>query len=236
MTNLSVATQRVNNYPSSQKKLRSVVDTMSVTSYLGFRKREHIMYRYNYEIDENDDTNEIEHVTAEKFVIARVARGRILPGDLLKVVSGFKYTSGGPRTGYFRRTYLVGYGPGHGSDQMGRGNWWPKGGFRAVHPTWADQVELRDSREATEGEARRAAEKAAWELARQKARDVHYAIIAAKTGSTVTFRGQSWVTGPEYTKLIVHSTLEYYGQPADCSARGARRLTNEQGEEVEYLF
>jgi hypothetical protein len=74
--------------------------------------------------DEEEDDEE-RSVQRTKLVIARKARGHILPGDCVRVTSGFSYLKDGPRTGYFRHESLVGYGPGH-SDKAGQGKW-PKG-------------------------------------------------------------------------------------------------------------
>jgi len=72
-----------------------------------------------------------------KLVIARKARGNILPGDCVQVTTGFSYEKDGPRTGYFRSERLVGFGPGHTGDPVfgslvGQGTW-PKG--REFTPT-----------------------------------------------------------------------------------------------------
>ena len=78
------------------------------------------------EYDEEEDEQEEELATRQsKLVIARKARGHILPGDCVRVTTGFSYKKNGPRTGYFKYEVRVGYGPGHG-DKAGQGSW-PKG-------------------------------------------------------------------------------------------------------------
>ena len=59
--------------------------------------------------------------------------GRYEPGDLVRVESGFWYTPGGPRLGYFRREVRVGLGPHH--DDAGAGEWRrsKKGSYEAYH-------------------------------------------------------------------------------------------------------
>lgn len=96
---------------------------------------------YGYDEEEEEELE----TTSTRYVVARKARGRILPGDLVRVTSGFSYEKDGPRTGYFRYETLVGYGPGHGSEKMGSGYWSPRGGFQAVHPLFADAVEAREA-------------------------------------------------------------------------------------------
>lgn len=89
-----------------------------------------------------NDPQEAEERVAERtrLVIARKARidsayhrGSILPGDCVRVTTGFTYIPGGPRTGYYRREKLVGYGPGHGA-KAGEG-YWPVGYVVPTPPT-----------------------------------------------------------------------------------------------------
>jgi len=81
---------------------------------------------------EEPEEEEEHEVSKVRFVVARKARGKILPGDLVRVTSGFTYKKDGPRTGYFRWETLVGYGPRHG-EKAGTGNWAPRGGYAAFH-------------------------------------------------------------------------------------------------------
>lgn len=89
-----------------------------------------------WEQDEDEDEDEEQSTQVSKLVIARKARGRILPGDCVRITSGFTYVEDGPRTGYFKSESLVGYGPGH-PDKAGKGTW-PKG--REFTPTEAVAV------------------------------------------------------------------------------------------------
>lgn len=86
---------------------------------------------------EEEEEDEEQTVSRSKLVIARKARGDILPGDCVQVTTGFSYEKDGPRTGYFKREELVGFGPGHIGDPVwgslvGQGTW-PKG--REFTPT-----------------------------------------------------------------------------------------------------
>jgi hypothetical protein len=81
--------------------------------------------------EEDEEDEEQKNVSSVKLVIARKARGSILPGDCVRVTSGFTYIEDGPRTGYYRSEALVGFGPGHIGDPVfgslvGQGTW-PKG-------------------------------------------------------------------------------------------------------------
>lgn len=75
------------------------------------------------EEDEEDRT-----AARSRLVIARKARGNILPGDCVRITSGYTYIQNGPRTGYFRREEIVGFGAGHRGDPVfgclvGQGTW-----------------------------------------------------------------------------------------------------------------
>jgi hypothetical protein len=169
-------------------------------------------------------------------VVARKARGNILPGDLVVVGTGFEYQiNGGPRLGYWKTERIVGYGPGHGPEQMGRGWGTRRGGFAAHHPQHAAAVAERDAREQAEREAAEAKAAAERKAADEARRAAHDAICWAKAGETVTYRGQEWTAGARRSKLIMHSNLEYAGGAGDCSVIGVRTLTNtETGATVEY--
>lgn len=78
-----------------------------------------------------EEDEEEQSTQRSKLVIARKARGSILPGDCVRITTGFHFVKDGPRTGYFKYERLVGYGPGH-ADKAGQGSW-PKG--REFAPT-----------------------------------------------------------------------------------------------------
>ena len=86
--------------------------------------------------------------TRTRYVVARKARGNILPGDLVAVTTGFDYQKGGPRLGYARRrSARAGYGPLHGATKVGVG-WemgWGKHTFSVVHPGLVPLVNDRDA-------------------------------------------------------------------------------------------
>lgn len=95
-----------------------------------------------WEEDEGKDEGEKQTTSRSKLVIARKARGNILPGDCVRITSGFSYIEDGPRTGYFKWERLVGFGPGHIGDPVfgslvGQGTW-PKG--RKFIPTKKPEV------------------------------------------------------------------------------------------------
>lgn len=171
-----------------------------------------------------------EEVSTTKTVVARKARGSILPGDLITVTSGFEYRVNGPRLGYFRRTYLAGYGPGHGPEKVGLGpsghrRWGLKAVFAKAHPTWVDHVAAREAvvdeaaRVANEERTRLAAE----ERARLKAERT--ALVLATEGDVINYDGGEWVAGPTWSKAHYFSNAEYYGHACDAEVRTYRKLT-----------
>jgi hypothetical protein len=185
--------------------------------------------------DREEPEEEEETTSRTRYVVARKARGSVLPGDLVAVTTGFTYEVDGPRTGYFKHERVVGYGPGHGPEKMGKGWGTRRGGFAAHHPEHAAFVAEREARLAAEAKAEQERLKAEAEARRQAREAAHQAICRATTGSVVTYKGQEWTVGARRSKLVMHSNLEYAGGAGDCSVVGVRTLTHtETGETVEY--
>jgi len=176
-------------------------------------------------------------VETSRYVVARKARGNLLPGDLVYVTRGFRYQiNGGPRLGYYGSERLVGYGPGHGPEKMGRGWGHRRGGFAAHHPQHAGAVSERDAHEQAEHKAALAQEAAERKAAGEARTAAHRVICNAKVGDKVAYQGETWVAGNHFSKMIMHSNLEYAGGAGDCSVVGARKLTNARtGQVIDYL-
>ncbi|MDB4278050.1 hypothetical protein N9917_00310 [Deltaproteobacteria bacterium] len=177
-----------------------------------------------------------EEVSRTKYVLARKARGRILPGDLVRVTTGFSFQrNGGPRLGYFKRESIHGYGPGHGPEQMGKGNWLHRGSFRAVHPDHADFAEAREAAATAKAEAERQAKAERQAAADALSKAERTAVFTAKEGEQVAYQGRTYTVGSWYTKTVYHSGAEYYGELCDASCYSQRRLTDtETGKTREF--
>jgi hypothetical protein len=57
----------------------------------------------------------------------------------------------------------------------------------------------------------------------------HHVACRAAKGATVTYDGRTYIKGGRFTKLIMHSNLEYAGGAGDCTAEGRFHLLAPEG-------
>ena len=161
--------------------------------------------------------SEIYETSSVRNVIARKARRGILPGDLIQVTSGFTYVDGGERTGYFRKEKrLVAADGSHVAPQaeyVARNHPRLSAPQRAaIEAIIAEKARLREAAQA-EQDAMRADK---------------YALLAARMGSQVQYRGRTYVVvSYDYTLKVyeISSYLLYKFQLKDLETGEIREVS-----------